>query len=312
MRRFLPDDEIPGDAKGAAIALGNFDGVHKGHQGVIAAVGAYAHARGLKLGAAAFEPHPRRVFQPEGPPFRLQTPDQRARALADQGVELLFKIRFDRALSQSTDFEFCERVLKDRLGAAHVVVGFDFRFGRGRMGDVESLRRHGEALGFTVMAVQPIEGGPAGAKVSSTAIRAAIARGDMSEAARMLGRPWAIEGEVRRGLSRGREMGIPTANMDLDDYVRPRLGIYAVRADLGDGVKRPGVASIGVHPTVGALPEPVLETHLFDFDGYLYGAKIEIEPIAFLRDEVKFDTVEAMLAQIARDVEQARAVLDRA
>ncbi|MES1203607.1 MAG: bifunctional riboflavin kinase/FAD synthetase [Pseudomonadota bacterium] len=311
MRRFYPDDAIPADAKGAAIALGNFDGVHLGHQGVIASVAAHAHANGLKLGAAAFEPHPRRVFQPDGPPFRLQTPDQRARSLAMLGVELLFKIRFDRALSQSTDYEFCEHVLKDRLGAAHVVVGYDFRFGRGRMGDVESLRRHGEKLGFTVMAVQPIEGAPGGAKVSSTAIRTAIKQGDMAEAARMLGRPWAIEGEVKRGQARGREMGIPTANIDLDDYVQPRLGVYAVRADLGDGVKRPGVASIGVHPTVGALSEPVLEVHLFDFDGHLYGATIDVELIAFLRDEVKYDSVEEMLSQIARDVEQARGILAR-
>lgn len=309
MRRFLPDDEIPGDAKGAAIALGNFDGVHLGHQGVIAAVRAVARDRGLKLGAAAFEPHPRRLFHPDAPPFRLQTRDQRARCLEALGVELLFKVRFDRALSQMTDFEFCERVLHQHLGAAHVAVGFDFRYGRGRMGDVESLTRHGQKLGFTVSVVNPIEGGPASAKVSSTAVRTAIAKGDVGDAARMLGRPWAIEGVVRRGFARGREMGIPTANIDLDDYVRPRFGIYAVRADLGDGIKRPGVASIGVHPTVGALPEPVLEVHLFDFDGHLYDATIEVELIKFLRDEETYESVEAMMKQIDEDVRQARALL---
>jgi riboflavin kinase/FMN adenylyltransferase len=309
MRRFLPDDAIPDDARGAAIALGNFDGVHLGHQGVLASARAAADARGINLlGAAAFEPHPRRLFQPDAPPFRLQTRDQRARALDALGLDLLFKIRFDRALSQMTDEEFARHVLSERLGAAHVSVGFDFRYGRGRMGDVERLRAQGAALGFTVDVVAPIEGGPPGEKISSTAVRAAIAAGDMEEAARMLGRPWAIEGEVLRGFARGRALGIPTANIALGDYVRPRFGVYAVRANI-DGVQRPGVANIGVTPTVGVLDQPILEAHIFDFDADLYGRTIEVALIAFLREERKYASVEEMMPQVAEDIRQARALL---
>lgn len=309
MQRFSPDEDIPARAKGAAIALGNFDGVHMGHQGVLASARAVAQQRGLKLGAAAFEPHPRRLFQPDAPPFRLQSRDQRARALDALGVNVLYKIRFDRALSQLTDAEFAERVLAQRLGAAHVSVGFDFRYGRGRMGDVEKLRAQGAGLGFTVDVVAPIEGGPPGEKISSTAIRAAIGAGDVGEAARMLGRPWAIEGEVQRGLARGRDLGYPTINLELGDYVRPRFGVYAVRVDTGDGVKRPGAASVGINPTIGALKEPVLESYLFDFSDDLYGRTVEVALIAFLRPEEKFESLDALKAQIAEDVVQAKAVL---
>ncbi|MES1197461.1 MAG: bifunctional riboflavin kinase/FAD synthetase [Pseudomonadota bacterium] len=309
MRRFSPDEAIPQGARGAAIALGNFDGVHLGHQGVIAATRAVAEARGLALGAAAFEPHPRRLFQPDAPPFRLQTRDQRARALKALGVQVLFKIRFDRALSQMTDAEFCERILAERLGVAHVNVGFDFRYGRGRMGNVDSLAEHGRRLGFTVGIVAPIEGGPEGAKVSSSAIRDALKHGDVAAAALMLGRPWAIEGEVLRGAGRGRPLGIPTANVSLGDYVRPRLGVYAARADIGDGVQHPAAINIGLNPTVAPLAEPVLEAHILDFDGDLYGRTIEVALIAFLRDEQKYGSIDAMMQQIAEDIAQTRKLL---
>lgn len=307
MRRFSPDDAVSADARGAAIALGNFDGVHLGHQGVIAAARTHAAARGLKLGAAAFEPHPRRLFRPDAPPFRLQSRDQRARALDALGVDMLFKIRFDRALSQMTDYEFAEHVLAGRIGAAHVSVGFDFRYGRGRMGDVTTLAEHGQKLGFTVAVMTPIEGAEGG-KVSSSAIRDAIRIGDMHAATQMLGRPWAIEGAVERGFQRGRTIGVPTANIALADYLRPRFGVYAVRVRIG-AETHPGVASVGVNPTVGALPEPVLETHIFDFDRDLYGQTIEVELIAFLRDEAKFDGMDAMASQIEADMRQARTIL---
>ena len=308
MRRFDPDAVIPEDARGAAIALGNFDGVHLGHQAVIAETRNIASGRGLPLAAAAFEPHPRALFQPDAPPFRLQTRDQRARALAALGVELLYKIRFDRALSQMTDFEFCEHVFARRLGAKHVTVGFDFRFGRGRMGDAESLARHGQTLGFGVSVIAAVDDG-AGGKVSSSEIRAAIGRGDMREATRLLTRPWTIEGVVERGFARGRDIGLPTANVALGEYVRPRLGVYAVRVDVGDGLWRPGAASIGVNPTIGARTEPLLEVHLLDYAGDLYGARIEVQLIAFLRDEAKFDGVDAMMLQIAQDLAEARRIL---
>ncbi len=309
MEALGPKKSVPEDARGAAIALGNFDGVHLGHQAVIASARAVADTRGAALGAALFEPHPRRFFQPDLPPFRLQTARQRARALGDAGVREVFEIGFDEALAQSTDREFAERVLRDLLGAAHVSVGADFRFGKGRMGDVASLARLGDELGFSVQAVEPISDGAE--KISSSGIREAIAAGAVDKAAAMLGRPWAIEGEVLRGFARGSEFGFPTANLALGDYVRPRLGIYAVRVDLGDGVLLPGAASVGVNPTVGALPEPLLEAHLFDFSGDLYGEHIEVELIAFLRDEARFDTVEAMKTQMRQDVIDARSALAR-
>jgi len=310
MEALGPHSAIPADARGAAIALGNFDGVHRGHQAVIMSARAVADARGVALGAAVFEPHPRRFFQPDLPPFRLQTTRQRANALAELGVNEVFEIGFDAALAQSTDRQFAERVLRDLLGVAHVSVGADFRFGKGRMGDASSLTTLGAELGFTVAAVAPVKDGQG--KVSSSAIRAAIAGGAMDKAAAMLGRPWAIEGEVQRGFSRGTDFGFPTANLTLGDYVRPRLGIYAVRVDLGDGVLLPGVASVGVNPTVGALPDPVLEAHLFDFSGDLYGKRIEVELITFLRGEDKFADVEALKAQMRQDVIDARSALAKA
>lgn len=309
MRMLAPGASAPEDARGAAVALGNFDGVHLGHQAVIASARDVAEARGIPLGAAVFEPHPRRHFDPDAPPFRLQTPRQRARALGEAGVAEIFEIGFDDKLAQSTDREFADRVLKDCLGAAHVSVGADFRFGRNRMGDADSLARFGKEFGFTVIAVAPVGGEH---KLSSTAIRKAIANGAMDEAARMLGRPWAIEGEVVEGFRRGAGFGFPTANVQLGEYVRPRLGVYAVRVDTGDGVLLPGVASVGVNPTVGALPEPVLEAHLLDFSGDLYGRLVEVEMIGFIRDEAKFDDVEALKTQMKQDVIDARSALAKA
>jgi riboflavin kinase/FMN adenylyltransferase len=310
MEALGPNATIPLDARGAAIALGNFDGVHRGHQAVIASARAVADARSIALGAAVFEPHPRRFFKPDLAPFRLQTPKQRARSLGELGVAEVFEIGFDAALAQSSDRQFAERILRDLLGAAHVSVGADFRFGKGRMGDAASLKALGEELGFSVDAVEPVKADAE--KISSSAIRDAVTAGAMDAAASMLGRPWAIEGEVLRGFQRGRGFGFPTANLSLGDYVRPRLGVYAARVDLGDGVLLPGVASVGVNPTVGALAEPVLEAHLFDFSGDLYGRAIEVELAAFLREERKFESVEAMKGQMREDVIMARNALVRA
>jgi riboflavin kinase/FMN adenylyltransferase len=301
-----PSSTIPHDARGAAIALGNFDGVHAGHQAVIASAREAATASGAALGVAVFEPHPRRYFKPDAPPFRLQTTRQRARALSEVGVEEVFEIGFDAAIANSTDREFAERVLRDLLGITHVSVGADFRFGKGRMGDVASLAALGAEFGFSVDAVAPVGGAE---KISSSMIRAAIERGDMAAARAALTRPWALEGEVARGFERGRSFGFPTANLALGDYVRPRLGIYAVRVDVGDGVLLPGVASVGVNPTTGALPEPVLEAHLLDFSGDLYGRMIEVELIAFLRDEAKFDSISELKRQMTQDVIDARRAL---
>lgn len=302
-----PTSTIPNDARGAAIALGNFDGVHAGHQAVIASAADAADELGVALGVAVFEPHPRKFFKPDTAPFRLQSARQRAHALAELGVEEVFEIGFDAALAGSSDREFAERVLRDLLGVAHVSVGADFEFGKGRCGNVESLTRLGDELGFGVDAVSPVGGDD---KISSTSIREAIARGDMAAASEMLTRPWAIEGEVLRGFQRGRTLGFPTANVALGEYVRPRLGVYAVRVDVGDGVLLPGAASVGVNPTVDApLPEPLLEAHLFDFSGDLYGKTIEVELVAFLRDEAKFDSLGELKRQMTQDVIDARRAL---
>lgn len=297
---------IPKDARGAAIALGNFDGVHAGHQAVIASARAVAEERGAALGVAVFEPHPRRFFQPDAPPFRLQSSVQRARALGALGVNEVFELGFDAALSKTSARDFAARLLHEALGVSHVSVGADFRFGAGRQGDAAALAAFGAELGFTVTPVSPV--GHDG-KISSTAIREAIAAGDMPRAAEWLTRPWAVEGAVQRGYARGRAFGFPTANLDLGDYVRPRLGVYAARIDTGDGVLLPGVASVGVNPTVGELPAPVLEAHLFDFSGDLYGRVIEVELIAHLRDEVKFASADQLKAQMTEDVIDARRAL---
>lgn len=303
MRIFRTDEELPAEARGAAIALGNFDGVHRGHQAVIDS----ARAVNAPLGVATFSPHPRRFFAPDTPPFALQTASQQARALSDLGVERLFNIPFDAALSQMSDREFVERVLVGRLGVAHVSTGANFRYGCKRAGDVESLKRCGDEFGFTVSTVAPVA--DAEAVLSSTAVRDAIGAGDMSRAAAILSRPWAIEGVVERGFQRGRELGVPTANVALGDYVRPRLGVYAVRVDIGGRGWWPGVASVGVNPTVGELPAPLLEAHVLEFDGDLYGRRIEVRMIAFLRDEAKFDGVDALKVQMAKDMEDARRAL---
>jgi riboflavin kinase/FMN adenylyltransferase len=308
MRRFEPSEPIPNGAKGASIALGNFDGVHLGHRAVIDAARAAGEAESAALGAAVFSPHPRRVLQPDAPPFQLQTPDQRARSLKALGVQCHYAIGFDHVLSQLSDRKFVEQIVMGRIGAKHVSVGADFRFGRNRSGDVETLRRLGAEFGFGVTAVAPVGGAE---KYSSSAIRAAIAAGDLAKANAELGRPWAIEGIVQRGFERGREFGFATANIALGDYMRPRLGIYAVQVRWGDTL-HDGVASIGVNPTVGALPAPLLEAHIFDFDSDLYGATIEVEMIAFLRDEVHFDDVDALKRAMTQDATEARAALAKA
>lgn len=306
MRRHPPGMPIPSDARGAAIALGNFDGVHMGHQGVIADAQAVAAARGLSLGAAVFEPHPRRILYPGAAPFRLQSSDQRAAAFARLGIEEIYEIGFDAALTQSSDAEFAETILTNHIGAVHVSVGLNFRYGRDRVGDVDSLTRLGASRGFTVSAAAAVES--EGRRISSTTIRTEIAAGNVARAAALLGRPWAVEGIVQRGFARGRAFGFPTANLGLGDYVRPRLGIYAVRVCI-EGARLPGVASVGINPTFGALLEPLLEAHIFEFDGDLYGQSIEVEFVGFLRDEAKFADIETLKAQMAQDCEQARRAL---
>lgn len=295
----------PGD-RGAAVALGNFDGVHLGHQRVIAGAAEAARRLSVPLGVISFDPHPRRLFQPDEPAFRLMTTGQQARALAALGVDRLYVLSFDFEMASLTDREFVERVLHQGLGVRHVAVGFDISFGKGRTGSPQAMRDYGQALGFSVSVAEAA--GAGGQKYSSTAVREALRQGRPEDAAAILGRPFAIEGVVHRGKQLGRELGFPTANVPLADYVTPRLGIYATRTRLPDGRVIPGVASVGTNPTTGEV-EARLEVWLFDFNEDLYGQVIETDLIAFLRPEEKFASLELMVEQIHRDAAQARAIL---
>ena len=293
--------------KGAAVALGNFDGLHAGHRAVIESARESAKRLGAPLGVATFEPAPRRHFQPDAPPFRLMTPAQRQIALDQLGVEELHLLRFDAVMAAMTDREFCERVIVGEVGARSVSVGFDFRFGKGRMGDADSLQSIGAELGFEVNVVAEVQAG--GEKVSSSRIRTAIEQGDMDEAARGLGGLWTFDGVVEHGEKRGRTLGFPTANLHLGEIVHPAHGIYAVWARIdGEEMWRPGVANFGRTPTTG-LRDALLETVIFDWSGDLYGKRLHTAFVKFLRPELKFDGLDALVKQMHGDAAEARRVL---
>ena len=262
---------------------------------------------GVKLGVATFEPPPRRYFQPDAPPFRLMTPRRRELALDAIGVEEVHLLRFDAVMAAMTDREFCERVVLGEVGASAVSVGFDFRFGKGRMGDVDSLRRIGAELGFEVKIVAEVK--DTGAKVSSSRVREALERGDVAGVATMLGGPWTVDAIVEHGEKRGRTLGFPTANMQLGEIVHPAHGIYAVwtRED-GEGEWRPGVANFGRTPTTG-VRDALLEVMVFDFAGDLYGKRLHTAFVKFLRPEVRFGGLEELVVAMKQDVADARAVL---
>ena len=296
--------DLPPEQRGAALAFGNFDGVHKGHQEVIR--DALTVARGLKipLAVSSFEPHPRHFFQPDAEPFRLMTLDQQARALDALGVDLFYVLPFDAEIAGMSDEGFAETVFAGGLGVKHVAVGFDVTFGKDRTGDVASLARYGKRLGFTVSKT-PQFGDSQVEKYSSSAVRDALHAGQAWKAALIMGRFFAIEGEVVKGQQLGRTLGFPTANVALGDYVVPKLGVYATRTRLPDGRMLAGAANLGRNPTTG-LVEPRLEVFLFDFDEDLYGQVVETELIQFIRPELKFDGVEALIEQMHKDVTEAR------
>ena len=302
--------DLPEPVRAAAVALGNFDGVHRGHQRVIADALQAARRLGVPAGVISFEPHPRRWFQPEAEPFRVTTVNQQARALEALGVERLYVLPFDADLAAMSDEDFARRVLAEGLGARHVAVGFDVTFGKGRTGSPERLRVFGERYGFSVSVTERMAG-DGDVKLSSTAVREALKAARPDKAAAVLGRPFAIEGEVIHGDKRGRTIGVPTANVALGDYVRPAYGVYAVRTRLPDGRVIDGVASLGVRPMF-ATPEPLLEVWLFDFDENLYGRTIETELVAWLRPELTFDGLDALKRQIDADAARAREALARA
>ena len=294
--------------RGAAAALGAFDGVHRGHQAVIASARDAAKRLNSPLAVVSFEPHPRRWFQPEAAPFRLMTPAQMAGALEPLGVECLYLLPFDAEMAGLSDTEFAHRVLCEGLGLRHAAIGFDFTYGKGRTGSPDALAKAGADLGFSVSVTDRIDDA-GGLKLSSSAVREALHAGDMARAAAILGRPFAIEGEVVHGDKRGRTIGIPTANVRLGDYMRPAYGVYATRTRLPDGRVIDGVANLGVRPMF-EIAEPLLEVWLFDFAEDLYGQTVETELVALLRGEMKFDGLDALKTQIDSDARMAQIVLN--
>lgn len=304
-------DYIFADAsdKGASVAIGNFDGVHKGHQSVIDIARAHAKELGAPLGVLTFEPHPRAYFAPESAPFRLMGAEARATRLEKLGVERLYQLNFNAAMAALTPREFAKNVIKDGLGLRHVVVGADFCFGKGRAGTVEDLQAFGDEFGFGV-SVAPLVTFEQG-QVSSTSIREALSDGRPRDAAAQLGHWHRIEGPVVGGEQRGRELGYPTANMSVDGLHLPKLGVYAVLVEILDGPfagSYHGAASLGVRPMFGENT-PNIETFIFDFTGDIYGANVSVALVEYLRPELKFDGLEALIKQMAADCDQAREIL---
>lgn len=310
MQIFRTPSDFPSEHRGAVIALGNFDGVHRGHQTVIGQAGALAHARGVDMGVLTFEPHPRAYFRPDDPPFRLTPFTNKAHHIQALGVDHLISIPFDASLAGLEASEFVDRILVGDLGVGTLVVGYDFKFGRGRGGDVDTLTADSR---FETMVVEPVAAAT-GEIYSSTKIRDYLANGQPGQAAALLGRPFEIDGPVLHGAELGRTIGFPTANLDLGDYVRPAYGVYAVRAGVetgrvGETVWCDGVANLGLRPTVDGQSEK-FEIHLFDFDRDLYDTQMRVALIEFIRGERKFDGLDQLKAQIEKDCQAAHVVLD--
>ncbi|HWI88212.1 MAG TPA: bifunctional riboflavin kinase/FAD synthetase [Sphingomicrobium sp.] len=306
MQRLTLAGGIPDDLKGSIVALGNFDGFHLGHQAVVGrAVQRAFHERRPAI-VATFDPHPVRFFKPDVPPFRLTSLDQRKQLFAHAGADAMLVFEFNEKLRETSAEEFVSWLLAGKIGTAGVVTGDDFSFGKGRAGNVAVLRTLGAHSGIIAETVAPVV--VAGERVSSGRIREALVAGDIGQATHLLSRDFAIEGVVQQGDRRGRELGYPTANLTLGDYQRPKYGIYAVSVTLEDGSEHPGVASLGVRPTFDP-PQELLEAHLFDFDGDLYGRKIEVALHAYIREEQKFDGIEPLIAHMKDDEAKARKLL---
>lgn len=300
---------LKNDDRGASAAIGNFDGVHLGHQAVIDMARAEATRLAAPLGIVTFEPHPREFFTPDAPPFRLMNAEAKANRLDKLGVDRLYQLNFDAVLAGLTPEGFAKEVIVDGLGLRHLVVGTDFQFGKGRAGTAEDLKSYGETMGFSVTIAELIAN--ANGEVSSTNVRRALSDGRPRDAAEMLGHWHRIDGEVFGGDQRGRDLGYPTANMSINRLHPPKFGIYAVKVDVLTGPTQgsyDGAASIGVRPMFGEN-KPNLETFLFDFAGDLYGEHLSVAFIEYLRPEAKFDTLDALVAQMDADCARAREIL---
>jgi riboflavin kinase/FMN adenylyltransferase len=298
--------DVPARCRGASLAIGNFDGVHRGHRAVIEAAREAALAKGAKAGAMVFEPHPRKFFQPSKPFFVLTPLPRKLELLEKVGCDLAAVLRFDATLASLSAEEFEKQVLAEGFGISHAAIGFSFLFGRGRGGNPRVLRELGQRFGFGVSVVEPK--GEAGEIYSSTRVRELLAEGDVASAAEMLGHWWRVTGEVMGGAGRGAGLGFPTANIALGEGQSLKHGIYAVRVHV-DGQSLSGAAYLGTRPTFDSGP-PLLETFLFDFDGDLYGKTISVEFIAFVRGDAKFRSAEALSAQMRVDCQRAQSLLE--
>ncbi|MDX3899467.1 MAG: bifunctional riboflavin kinase/FAD synthetase [Sphingobium sp.] len=306
MERLDSGVPVPAHLRGAIVALGNFDGFHSGHQAVVGRAVALARAQRRTAIVATFDPHPMRLFRPDTPPFRLTTLNQRQRLFAEAGADAMLVFHFDARFAALSAEDFVALVT-DEMGAAGVVTGEDFTFGKGRSGSIERLRAAGAARGFLAEAVAPVLD-EAGGVISSSRIREALVAGDCATATRLLTRPFAIEGRVQHGDKLGRTIGYPTANIDMGSYLRPAYGIYAVRGLLPDGRVLDGAANLGIRPTFDP-PKELLEPYFFDFAESLYDQVIEVQLIQRLRGEAKFDSLDALTAQMDADCALARQIL---
>lgn len=300
-------EAMPESLRGAVIALGNFDGFHKGHQAVAREAIEWARAEGRPAIIATFDPHPVRLFKPEVPPFRLTTLKQRQELYLAAGATAMLVFHFDAELADTSAEDFVHDLLGRRLGVVGVVTGEDFTFGKGRAGNRARLEELGREAGIAARAVPAVMDG--GEPVSSSRVREALREGDPQEAARLLTRPFAIRGVVEHGDKRGRAIGYPTANLAIESYLRPKFGVYAVTGRvLATGQALQGAANIGVRPQFEP-PRELLEPHFFDFAGDLYGQEIEVAFHHFLRPEATFDSLDSLVAQIDSDCTEARRLL---
>lgn len=298
-------DQIPAESKGTIIAIGNFDGVHRGHQALLDKAAAIATAQNKKLGVLTFEPHPRRLFQPDQPPARLTPPNVKAWRLEEQGVDYLFPLRFDWDFASQSAEDFIQNILIDGLEAAHVVVGYDFCFGQLRKGSAETIK----AAGLNVDVIDKIEDSKHEI-ISSSRIRQLLRRGDVTAANDLLGWKWEIRGSIFRGDRRGHDLGYPTANLLLKDTIHPAYGVYACRAQIeGEEQWRPAATNIGIRPMF-EVTEGQVEAHILDFpDQDIYGKILRLQPVERLRGEAKFNSLDDLISQIDKDCQKTRAVL---
>jgi riboflavin kinase / FMN adenylyltransferase len=304
--RLSAREPMPDALRGGIAALGNFDGFHLGHQAVAGEAIAQAKAAGKPAIIATFDPHPVRHFAPDAPPFRLTTLDQRQRLFEAAGADAMLVFEFDSELAGTTAEDFIEKLLVERQALSGVVTGEDFTFGKARGGSIAVLKELGKPLGLTSTAVGPVSDDDG--VISSSRIREALQAGDCATATRLLTRPFAIEGTVQHGDKNGRLLGFPTANLDLGNYLRPRYGVYAVTGQLADGHLLKGAANLGIRPQF-TPPKELLEPHFFDFDEDIYDQQIEVAFHAFLRPEAKFESMDALMEQMAADCDQAKKLL---